>query len=55
MIVSDGVDAQTCEKLVQEKAQISPEDIANALYESAQGADDVSLMVLEIVNYVDIL
>lgn len=55
VIVSDGVDFGVCEKTVEEMAHHSPSQIADALYESAEGSDDVSIIVLEIVEYVDIL
>jgi len=53
VMASDGVDIVTGERIVQEKAHSSPNEIADALYESTQGADDVSVIVLEIVEYVE--
>lgn len=53
VLSSDGVDIALGEKIVQEMASSSPDEIADALYESTQGSDDVSVVVLEIVEFMD--
>ena len=55
VMVSDGVDSGVCENMIEEMAEKSPSQIADALYESSKDVDDVSIIVLEIVNFVDIL
>jgi len=53
VIVSDGVDFGVCEKIAEEMAYCSPSEIADALYESSQDSDDVSIIVLEVVDFID--
>lgn len=53
VMVSDGVDIGVCEKTVEELASRPASEIAERLYQDSRDIDDVSIIVLEVVSFLE--